>query len=226
MLVHLPNLLTPDETRSLRGRLDEAAWEEGRITAGHQSSRVKANLQLGSENPVGRELGQVVLKALEASPLFLSAALPRHVFPPLFNRYDPGMVFGAHVDNAVRQVQGTAHRIRTDLSATLFLSDPADYDGGELVVEDTYGEHQAKPAAGDMVLYPSRSLHRVNAVTRGSRVACFFWIQSMVRGGDHREMLFELDTAIQDLTAQAADSPPVLRLTSLYHNLLREWADL
>jgi len=226
MLVHIPQLLSRDEVEAIRLRLDQAAWADGRHTAGHQSARVKENLQLGPDNPEGRELGQVVMRALETSPLFLSAALPRHVFPPLFNRYDAGMAFGAHVDNAVRQVGGTAHRIRTDLSATLFLTDPADYDGGELVIDDTYGEHSAKPAAGDLILYPSRSVHRVEPVTRGSRLACFFWVQSMVRSGDQREMLFELDGSIQALSAKVGDDAAIVRLTSLYHNLLREWADL
>ena len=226
MLVRIPQVLSGEALQAVRARLDQAAWTDGRATAGHQSARVKANLQLDSTSPAGRELGLVVLKALEASPLFLSAALPRHVFPPLFNRYDVGMVFGRHIDNAVRQVQGTAQRLRTDLSATLFLSDPADYDGGELVVEDTYGEHSAKPAAGDLILYPARSLHRVEPVTRGGRVACFFWVQSMVRGGDRREMLFELDTSIQALAAQLPDDPAIVRLTGLYHNLLRDWAEL
>ena len=226
MLVRIRQVLSGEALQAVRARLDQASWGDGRATAGRQSAQVKANLQLDSTSPVGRELGLVVLKALEASPLFLSAALPRHVFPPLFNRYDVGMVFGRHIDNAVRQVQGTAQRLRTDLSATLFLSDPADYDGGELVIEDTYGEHSAKPEAGDLILYPARSLHRVAPVTRGSRVACFFWVQSMVRGGDRREMLFELDASIQALAVQLPDDPAIVRLTGLYHNLLRDWAEL
>jgi PKHD-type hydroxylase len=226
MLIHVSDLLSTDALALVRRGLSNAQWDDGRVTAGHQSGKVKRNLQIGPDTELGRELGAHVLHALEASPLFLSAALPRHVFPPLFNRYDAGMTFGAHVDNAVRQVGNTPHRIRTDLSATLFLSDPADYDGGELIIEDTYGEHGAKPAAGDLILYPARSVHRVEPITRGSRIACFFWVQSMVRSGDQREMLFELDGSIQALSAQVGDAPAIVRLTSLYHNLLREWAEL
>ena len=226
MLVHIPQLLSDEEAAALRRRLDTAPWADGRVTAGHQSGQVKANLQIGSDSALGRELGLIVLRALETSPAFLSAALPRHVFPPLFNRYDPGMAFGAHIDNAVRQVPGTAQRLRTDLSATLFLSDPASYDGGELVVADSYGDHALKPAAGDLVLYPARSLHHVNAVTRGRRLAAFFWVQSMVKSGDHREMLHDLDQSIQALTASAGDGAAILRLTGLYHNLLREWGEV
>jgi PKHD-type hydroxylase len=226
MLIRIPALLDRATVEAMRTRLDRVGWRDGIATAGHQSGRVKANLQIGSDDEDGRALGLVVLRALEASPTFVSAALPRHVFPPLFNRYDPGMRFGAHVDNAVRQVPGSAHRIRTDLSATLFLSDPADYDGGELVIEDEYGEHRAKPDAGDLILYPARSVHRVEPVTRGSRLASFFWIESMVRGGDARRSLFELDTAIQHLTAKVGDDPSIVRLTALYHNLLRDWAEV
>ena len=231
MLHHLPRILTAGQVLEIRAQLDTMDWGEGSATAGHQSGLVKANLQLASDAPGVRELSVTVLHALEASPLFLSAALPRHVFPPLFNRYDAGMAFGTHIDNAVRQLPGTASRLRTDLSATLFLSDPTTYDGGELVIEDSYGKHALKPAAGDLVLYPARSLHRVEPVTRGSRVASVFWIQSMVRSGDAREMLYDLDTSIQALTAKLVtarlvDDPSLIRLTGLYHNLLREWAEL
>jgi len=232
MLVHMTALLTADELATIRRRLAEAHWGDGRVTAGHQSGQVKHNLQIGSDSPVGRELGLVVLRALEDCPAFLSAALPRHVFPPLFNRYDAGMGFGSHIDNAVRQVPGTAQRMRTDLSATLFLSDPADYDGGELVVEDSYGSHALKPAAGDLVLYPARSLHRVEPVTRGTRLAAFFWVQSMVKSTDQRAMLYDLDQSIQALThnGESGESggrgPAILRLTGLYHNLLREWGEV
>jgi PKHD-type hydroxylase len=210
----------------MRARLDAAEWEDGRSTAGHQSAQVKSNVQLRQQDPLARELGMQVLRALEQSPLFVSAALPQHVFPPLFNRYAPGMSFGAHVDNAVRQVPGTSHRLRTDLSATLFLSEPGEYDGGELVIEDTYGSHSVKLAAGDMVVYPSSSLHRVMPVTRGARTASFFWIQSMVRDDSARTLLFELDTAIRDLTSTVADQGSIVRLTSCYHNLLRRWVEL
>ena len=226
MLVHIPAILAPDQIADLRDRLDKTAWADGKITAGHQSAQVKSNLQIGPESPEGRELGMIVLHALERSPAFMSAALPAHVFPPLFNRYDTGMEFGTHIDNAVRQIPGTAIRIRTDLSATLFLSDPDSYDGGELIVEDTYGEHALKPAAGDMILYPARSLHRVAPVTRGSRVASFFWIQSMVKDRDRREMLYDLDQSVQALSKEMGEDPALVRLTGLYHNLLREWGDL
>ncbi len=226
MLVHLPAILGPDETAMLQDRLAQAAWADGRVTAGPQSGRVKTNLQIGPDSAEGRELGLIVLRALEASPAFMSAALPAHVFPPLFNRYDPGMRFGTHIDNAIRQVPATGQRLRTDLSATLFLSEPDTYDGGELLVEDTYGSHAVKPAAGDMVLYPARSLHRVAEVTRGSRIAAFFWVQSIVKSRDHREMLYELDQSVQALSADDGDNPAIIRLTGLYHNLLREWGEL
>jgi PKHD-type hydroxylase len=227
MLIHIPALLTPDQVAALRSRLPGADWADGGVTAGFQSGRVKHNLQTGSDSAVGRELGLVVIRALETSPAFISAALPRHVFPPLFNRYDVGMGFGAHIDNAVRQVPGTGQRLRSDVSATLFLSDPDTYDGGELVIEDTYGAHSVKPAAGDLVLYPARSLHRVETVTRGSRLAAFFWIQSMVKSVDHRAMLYDLDQSVQALSAVAPpDDPAILRLSGLYHNLLREWGEV
>jgi PKHD-type hydroxylase len=227
MLVHLPGILTPDTALALYDRLQATGWGDGKATAGFQSGRVKENLQIGPDTAEGRALGAIVLDALEASPAFMSAALPRQVFPPLFNRYDPGMHFGMHVDNAVRQVPLTGQRLRTDLSATLFLSDPDRYDGGDLVIEDTYGTHRVKLPAGDMVLYPSRSLHRVEPVTRGSRIASFFWMQSMVKSRDHREMLYDLDRAVQDLGAvSGANDPAIVRLTGLYHNLLREWGEL
>lgn len=225
MLAQIP-LLAKEAVAALRSRLDNAAWADGSVTAGHQSVQVKANLQIGPDDALGRELGLIVVRALEHSPAFLSAALPARVFPPLFNRYDPGMAFGSHIDNAVRQVPGTAQRLRTDLSATLFLSDPEEYDGGELVIEDHYGSHALKPAAGELVLYPARSLHRVEPVTRASRLAAFFWVQSMVKSGDHRDMLVDLDQSIQALTAGGGDAAAILRLTGLYHNLLREWGEV
>jgi len=227
MLTHIPAILSQDQVAALRSHLDGADWGDGAVTAGFQSGRVKDNLQIGSDSALGRELGLVVVRALETSSAFISAALPRHVFPPLFNRYDAGMGFGTHIDNAVRQVPGTGQRMRTDLSATLFLSAPETYDGGALVIEDTYGTHSVKPAAGDMVLYPARSLHRVEPVTRGCRLAAFFWVQSMVKSGDHRDMLVDLDQSIQALGATAAhDDPAIIRLSGLYHNLLREWGEL
>jgi PKHD-type hydroxylase len=224
MIVRIERLLSGEQLCDIRRHIDGAAWGDGRLTAGHQSAQVKFNLQLPQSEPGAREAGDIILRALEASPAFISASLPRHVYPPLFNRYQSGMAFGAHVDNAVRQIPGTHHRLRTDVSATLFLSDPAEYDGGELTVQDTFGAQSVKLAAGDLVLYPAGSVHRVQPVTRGVRTAAFFWIQSMVRDDDARRLLFELDTAIRDLSA--ADHDPLLRLTDCYHNLLRRWADL
>ena len=226
MIVRIASVLSADEVAALRARLEGGAWADGRITAGYQSAQVKDNLQLPHNDPVAREAGDTVLRALERSPLFVSATLPRHVYPPLFNRYGPGMSFGNHVDNAVRQIPGTAHRLRTDVSATLFLNGPEAYDGGELIVEDTFGAHAVKLAAGDMVVYPASSLHRVEPITRGLREAAFFWIQSMVRDDGDRTLLFELDLTIRELTEKGADQNAVVRLTSVYHNLLRRWAEV
>ena len=226
MLLHIPAVLPLEAATQARLRLDQAQWTDGRVTAGHQSVRVKHNLQLPEHHPVARELGDMIVSALESNPLFVSAALPLRVFPPLFNRYQGGHEFGNHVDNSIRQVTGTAFRIRTDLSATLFLSEPGEYAGGELVVEDTYGVHSVKLPAGHMVLYPSTSLHHVEPVTRGERVAAFFWIQSMVRDDGERTLLFDLDTAIQTLNQDLPDHPSALHLTGVYHNLLRRWAEL
>jgi len=226
MLLHIPHVLSAEQVRQARGLLDMADWIDGRATAGSQSAAVKCNCQLSEEHPVSRELGDVVLAALQRSPLFVSAALPLKVFPPLFNRYEGGQAFGTHVDNAIRQVGGTPHRIRTDLSATLFLSEPSEYDGGELHVEDTYGVHAVKLPAGDMVLYPSTSLHHVRPVTRGARIASFFWVQSMIRTDGERTLLFDLDRAIQQLNSGVTAGSVSLQLTGIYHNLLRCWADL
>jgi PKHD-type hydroxylase len=226
VITHIAALLTSEQLARSRALLDAAVWEDGRATAGHQSARVKANVQLQHNDPVAREIGTQILRALEQTPLFVSATLPRHVFPPLFNRYAAGMSFGAHVDNAVRQVPGTSHRLRTDLSATLFLSPPEEYDGGELVIEDTFAVHSVKLGAGDLVVYPSSSVHRVRPVTRGVRTASFFWIQSMVRDDSARTLLFELDTSIRELTRTGAHDESLVRLTACYHNLLRRWADL
>lgn len=226
MLVHVADLLTPEQVAEARRRLDAAEWGSGRVTAGHQSARVKHNAQLPETDPAAEEVGDLVLTALQRHPLFLSAALPLRVFPPLFNRYEGGQSFGSHVDNAIRQISGTGHRIRTDLSATLFLSAPADYDGGELLIEDTYGVHSVKLPAGHLILYPSTSLHRVQPVTRGARVASFFWIQSMVRDDAKRTLLFDLDVSIQRLNQDVPDHPAVVQLTSVYHNLLRHWAEM
>jgi PKHD-type hydroxylase len=226
MLLSIPQVLGAEDLAAVNGRLAGAAWEDGRLTAGYQSAQVKRNLQLSQSDAAARDAGDIVLRALERSARFVSASLPRHVYPPLFNRYEPGMAFDAHVDNAVRQIPGTPHRLRTDVSATLFLSAPADYDGGELIVEDTFGAHSVKLAAGDMVVYPASSLHRVQPVTRGARVAAFFWVQSMVRDDAARTLLFELDTAVRQLTARDADRDSLVRLTACYHNLLRRWAEL
>ncbi|HEY1631953.1 MAG TPA: Fe2+-dependent dioxygenase [Rhizomicrobium sp.] len=226
MLLRIPRLLSPDETAHCRAGLAEAAWVDGKVTAGHQSAKVKENQQLAEDSDVARELGNIVLGALERSPLFIAAALPRHVFPPLFNRYAEGMGFGAHVDNAIRQVGNTPHRIRTDISATVFLSEPDEYDGGELLVEDTYGAHSVKLAAGDMVLYPATSLHRVAPITRGARLASFFWIQSLVKDDAERTLLFEFDRGIAELGQANPDAPALVRLTACYHNLVRKWTGM
>lgn len=209
----------------MRERLSSAPWVDGRITAGHQSAKAKDNTQLHEDHPLTRELGEVVLKAVERNPLFMTAALPRRVFPPLFNRYEGGQSFGTHVDNAVRQIKGTQDRIRTDMSATLFLTAPGDYDGGELVIDDVYGAHKIKLPAGSLILYPAGSLHYVVPVTRGARLASFFWVQSMVRDDGARTLLFDLDTSIRKLTATNADPAALVQLTGTYHNLLRRWAD-
>jgi len=226
MLLQIPDLLTKEQVAQARRLLDAANWVDGRVTAGVQSAQVKDNEQLPEDHPVARELGDVILGQLQNNPLFVSAALPHRVFPPLFNRYRGGHSFGNHVDNAIRQLAGTPLRIRTDLSATVFLAEPDEYEGGELVVEDTYGVHSVKLPAGHMVLYPSSSLHHVRPVTSGARVASFFWIQSMLRDDGERTLLFDLDTAIQRLIAESPEHPVAVQLTSVYHNLIRRWADL
>jgi len=226
MLVSIADLLTQEETGRARQALEQAEWIDGRVTAGVQSARAKNNLQLPEEHPTARELGDLILSALQRNALFMAAALPLRVFPPLFNRYDGGQSFGAHIDNAIRQVTGTPHRVRTDLSATLFFTAPEDYDGGELIIEDTYGVHTAKLPAGHLVLYPSSSLHHVKPVTRGSRICSFFWIQSMVRDDGQRTLLFDLDVAIQRIVQDAPDHPAGVQLTGVYHNLLRRWAEV
>ena len=226
MLLQIADVLTADEVANARRRLDAATWIDGRVTAGHQSTKAKDNLQLPEDSPVARQLGDEILAALQRTPLFIAAALPARVFPPLFNRYQGGQSFGNHVDNAIRHVSGTSVRIRTDLSATLFLAGPDEYDGGELVIEDTYGVHAVKLPAGHLVLYPASSLHHVRPVTRGARVASFFWIQSMVRDDGARTLLFDLDSAIQQLTQVHGDHPVAVPLTGVYHNLLRRWAEV
>lgn len=226
MLLDIPNVLSAGEVRRARTLLDDSEWIDGRVTAGHQSARAKDNQQVAEGSTAAREVGAMIVQALARSALFRAAALPLHVFPPLFNRYEGGQSFGSHVDNAVRQIPGTPHQLRTDVSATLFLSEPDEYDGGELVVEDTYGVKPVKLPAGHMVLYPATSLHHVRPVTRGARVSSFFWIQSMVRDDGQRTLLFDLDLAIQRLGGEVPDHPSVVQLTGVYHNLLRRWAEL
>ena len=225
MMVHVPNVLTPDQVSRCRDVMTKSEWVDGNITAGHQSRQVKYNLQLPEQSSEARELGDMVVKALYRSPLFMSAVLPQQVFPPLFNRYDAGMTFGAHVDNAIRTHPQRPVRIRTDVSATLFISAPEDYDGGELVVEDTYGSHEVKLPAGDLIIYPATSLHNVTPITRGSRIASFFWTQSLIRDVSKRALLFDLDMSIIQLTRDHPDHPSLVSLTSVYHNLLRQWAE-
>jgi PKHD-type hydroxylase len=226
MLLTIPNLLSKAQVAQYRAALDQAEWVDGNVTSGPQSALAKNNRQIPEGSPVARQIGDLIQDALGASPLFIAAALPLKVFPPLFNRYDSGQAFGTHVDNAIRHLRGTNFRIRSDLSATLFLSEPEEYDGGELTVEDTYGVQRVKLAAGDLVLYPSTSLHHVTPVTRGARVSSFFWIQSMVRDDGQRTLLFQMDAAIQQLVAQLGNADArVISLTGVYHNLLRRWAD-
>ena len=228
MLVKIRKLLTDEQVRLMRAKLDasDAPWVDGRATAGHQGVRVKHNQQIAENSVIAHELGDIVLGALERNPLFISAVLPQRVYPPMFNRYEGGMQFGSHVDGAVRLLPGSGEKIRTDISATLFLASPDSYDGGELLIEDTYGTHAVKLAAGDLVVYPASSLHRVAPVTRGVRVASFFWAQSMVRDDAQRTLLFDLDRSIQRLNVRVADDPAMVDLVGVYHNLLRQWADL
>ncbi len=227
MLICVPDVLSKAEVANFRAAMDAAAWEDGRSTAGAQSAMVKKNEQLPPNGEVARRLGETVIKALVANPLFVSAAIPKQIFPPLFNRYGVGQHFGVHVDNAVRGDHLTGARIRTDLSVTLFLSEPDEYDGGELIIEDYYGSHRVKLPAGHLVLYPASSLHIVTPVTRGARVASFFWLQSMVRDSHARSLIFDLDTAIQGLVGRLGrDDPEMVRLTGLYHNLIRCWAEV
>lgn len=226
MILPVKGVLTREQVLEWRQRLEGARWEEGQETAGSQARQVKRNRQLPMTSPLGQELGDRVLEALARQPDFLSAALPLKIFPPQFNRYGVGETYGLHVDNAIRVVPGTITRVRTDLSCTLFLCDPTDYEGGELLIEDRYGSHAVKLEAGDLLLYPSTSLHTVTPVTAGERVCAFFWIQSMVRDDGRRELLFDLDLSIRALTPQmGANHPEVLRLSGIYQNLIRQWAD-
>jgi PKHD-type hydroxylase len=226
MMIHIPDVLTPEQVKRCREVMEKGAWVDGRATAGHQSAQVKRNLQLPEDCAEARELGAMVVEAVACNNLFMSAVLPKQVFPPLFNRYDAGMTFGAHVDNAIRGHAASGMRIRTDTSATLFISAPEDYDGGELVIEDTYGRHTVKLPAGDMIVYPATSLHHVTPIARGSRIASFFWTQSMIRDEAQRALLFDLDMSIVRLSGDYPDHKSVVSLTAVYHNLLRQWADL
>ena len=227
MLICVPDVLSKVEVADFRAAMDAADWEDGRSTACAQSARIKKNEQLPPNSNIARQLGEAVVRALVANPLFVSAAIPKQIFPPLFNRYGVGQHFGIHVDNAVRGDHLSGARIRTDLSVMLFLSEPEEYDGGELIVEDYYGSHRIKLPAGHLVLYPATSLHAVTEVTRGVRVASFFWLQSMVRDGQARSLIFDLDTAIQGLVQRVGrDDPELVKLTGIYHNLIRCWAEV
>jgi PKHD-type hydroxylase len=226
MLITIPDVLDAQQVGHCRALLDAADWTDGRVSAGYQGRRVKDNSQLPEHGPAARDLGDLVLAALERNALFISAVLPALVYPPMFNRYEAGQQFGAHIDNAVRLLPGSARKIRTDVSATLFLAEPDDYEGGELQIEDTYGTHSVKLPAGHMIVYPSTSLHRVEPVRSGARIASFFWVQSMVRDDAQRSLLFDMDTAIQHLHRSGADADALVRLTGSYHNLLRMWAEV
>ncbi|MFM9834758.1 MAG: Fe2+-dependent dioxygenase [Methylophilaceae bacterium] len=226
MLLRIPQLLNTDELVQVRALLLQADWVDGKVTAGSQSAQVKRNMQLAESSEYAENARQIMLKALSRNALFFSAALPKKIYPPLFNQYQIGMDFGAHIDNAVRTHAISGVHVRTDISCTLFLSDPESYEGGELVVEDTYGQQTVKLPAGDMVLYPGTSLHQVKPVTHGARLACFFWVQSMVRDDAQRTLLFDMDAAIVTLRQEMGDTAAVIRLTGNYHNLIRMWSDV
>ncbi|HUH40732.1 MAG TPA: Fe2+-dependent dioxygenase [Castellaniella sp.] len=226
MLLSIPDVMTPDQTRQCREALEQAPWVDGRDTAGHIAVRVKDNRQLPLDHPVAQQWGQAIIEALSASPSFMSAALPQRILPPRFNRYAAGEAYGFHIDNAIFQVPNTPTRMRSDLSTTVFFSEPDEYEGGELVIQDTYGEQRIKLPAGHAVVYPGTSLHRVTPVTRGVRYGAFFWTQSLVRDDGRRALLLEQDVAIQNLIQANADPEVVARLTGVYHNLLRMWSEL
>lgn len=226
MMLHVPQVLSADEVRKVRTALDAADWIDGRETVGAQGAQVKHNRQLPEHSTVGRELGAMILAALARNPLFFAAALPLRFVPPLFNRYEGGEHYGFHIDGSVRSIPATGQQLRTDLSCTLFLGEPEEYEGGELEVVDTYGTHEVKLPAGDLILYPSTSLHRVQPVTRGARVCSFFWLQSMIRDDGRRSMLFELDQTIQKLRARHGENDETVALTGHYHNLLRMWSEV
>jgi PKHD-type hydroxylase len=226
MLLHIPEVLTPEQAAHCRRLLEAADWVDGRGTAGHLSHEVKDNQQLRFDNPVAIELGEMILRRLETHPLFMSAALPHKIVPPLFNRYAHLQRYGDHVDGAIRPIDGTPHRVRTDLSATLFLSELADYDGGDLVIEEPFGPRRARLPAGHLLLYPASTVHRIEPVTRGVRLASFFWVQSLVREEAERAILFELDSTLRTLPRESEpEKRALLSLTNVYHNLVRRWAD-
>ncbi|MGE8397700.1 MAG: Fe2+-dependent dioxygenase [Comamonas sp.] len=225
MMLRIPSLLTPEEVRECRQAMEATDWQDGNFTAGHLAAKVKSNLQLPIQSPLAARLGNLILDKLGKNPLYLSAALPLRVLPPRFNRYECGGTYGNHIDNALFVIPGTAIKVRSDVSTTVFLSDPQEYDGGELIVEDTFGHQSVKLAAGDAIVYPGSSLHRVNPVTRGTRFASFFWTQSLVKSDEQRRLLFDLDQSIQQLTADCPDHPKLSALSGTYHNLLRMWSE-
>lgn len=226
MLIEIPALLSASEVETTVATLLDQPWVDGKVTAGQRSAMAKNNRQLSEESPVALRIGEQILARLSDNALFMSAALPKRIYPPLFNRYSGGEAFDWHIDNAIRGIKGVRERVRTDISATLFLADPASYDGGELVIRDTFGEHAVKLPAGHLLIYPGSSLHKINPVTRGERIASFFWIESLVREDSQRQLLLDMDVAIQTLTAQDADHHALLQLSGAYHNLLRRWSDV
>ncbi|NWB44692.1 Fe2+-dependent dioxygenase [Pseudomonas sp. E6002] len=226
MLIEIPGLLSAEEVAVAVATLLDQPWVDGKVTAGQRSAMAKNNRQLSEDAPVAIRLGEQILSRLSDNALFMSAALPKKIYPPLFNRYSAGEAFDWHIDNAIRGLKGVRERVRTDISATLFLADPASYDGGELVIRDTFGEHAVKLPAGHLLIYPGSSLHKINPVTRGERIASFFWVESLVREDSQRQLLLDMDVAIQRLTAQHADDHALLQLSGAYHNLLRRWSDV
>lgn len=226
MLITIPEILPPAQLKQCRARLEAAEWVDGNVTSGHQAARAKRNQQIPEDSTVAQEIGGAIMQALTENPTFMAAALPQHVFPPLFNRYGEGHRFGSHIDNAVRQHRASGARMRTDLSATLFFAGPEEYEGGELVIQDLYGEKRVKLPAGHLVLYPASSVHHVTEVSRGQRMGAFFWIQSMIRDDAQRRLLWDLDQSIQRLTRDLGEHSALTSLTGTYHNLLRRWADV
>jgi PKHD-type hydroxylase len=226
VLIEIPGLLSAEEVEVAVATLLDQPWVDGKVTAGQRSAMAKNNRQLSEDAPVAIRLGEQILSRLSDNALFMSAALPKKIYPPLFNRYSGGEAFDWHIDNAIRGLKGVRERVRTDISATLFLADPASYDGGELVIRDTFGEHAVKLPAGHLLIYPGSSLHKINPVTRGERIASFFWVESLVREDSQRQLLLDMDVAIQRLTAQHADDHALLQLSGAYHNLLRRWSDV